>query len=1246
MVSVLSYRFTVWVIVGLISLVGMSFLILSSNQGSVAVSNLVPPTELFFSEYIEGSSNNKSLEIYNGTGVAMDLAAGSYDVQIFFNGSTTPGNTISLTGMVADGDVYVLAHSSASATILAEADQTSGSLTYNGDDAIVLRKAGVVIDSIGQVGFDPGTEWGSGLTSTADNTLRRKSSICQGDTDFTDAFDPSIEWDGFATDTFTGLGSHTATCVPPPPQCTLVPAMDTNPVGTSHTVTVTVTQNGSPVSDVSVSFNVTTGPNASATGTGTTDTNGQASFTYTSNGLVGTDTIEANGTVNGTPFSCIATKTWIVIPPLIINEVDSDTVGTDALEFVELFDGGVGNTSLDGLVVVFYNGSNDQSYAAFDLDGLSTDADGYFVLGSAAVAGVDLVFADNLLQNGADAVALYAGDAADFPTGTAVTTTNLIDALVYDTNDADDAGLLVLLNPGQPQVNEAGGGDSEADSNQRCPNGSGGERNTNTYLQAAPTPGAENLCPSDVGCTLAPASATNPVGSSHTVTVTVTQSGSPVSGVTVTFTVSSGPNSGATGSDITDANGQASFTYTSNGLAGTDTIETNGTVNSTLFSCLATKTWVAIPPLIINEVDSDTPGSDTMEFIELFGGGVGNTPLDGLVLVFYNGSNDQSYAAFDLDGFSTDANGYFVLGNAAVPGVDLVFADNTLQSGADAVALYFANAADFPNGTLVTTTNLIDALVYDTDDADDAGLLVLLNPGQSQVNEGGGGDSAAESNQRCPNGSGGARNTNTYGQGVPTPNAANTCVARGVCSLRPASATNQVGSSHTVTVTVTVRDAPVRGLRVTFRVTSGPNVGEAGLSVTDLDGQASFSYTGSGGVGVDSIQASGEVNGLPFACTATNEWLDVACALDPSTDTNPVGSSHTVTATVTSEGSRVSNVSVNFRVVAGPNAGATGSAMTNARGQARFTYSSNGMIGTDTIRASGTVRGVSFSCTATKTWVVVMPDQTKIAFTSTRDGNREIYVMNTDGSQQTRLTNHPADDFEPAWSPDGQHIAFTSQRDGNDEIYVMNADGSHPRNISNHPSSDSNPAWSPDGSMIAFTSRRDGNDEIYVMNADGSHPRRLTFNSAPGSRSRDVQPTWSPDGAMIAFTSHRDGNDEIYVMDADGSHLTRLTNHPRADDDPVYSPDGQRIAFTRRGRGIFVMDADGSNPTRLAISGAGVADPTWSPDGFKIALVNGFSSRSDIFVVNADGSNLTRLTNNRAIDADPTWQPRSTTLTP
>jgi predicted extracellular nuclease len=202
------------------------------------------PTELFISEYIEGTSNNKAIEIFNGTGAPVNLTAGGYVVSMYFNGATTPGTTVNLNGTIAPGDVFVLAHSSAVQAILDQADQTSSASWYNGDDAVALRRGtaeGIAtIDVIGQVGLDPGTEWGSGDVSTMDNTLRRKPSVQAGDTNGGDAFDPSVEWDGFATDTFSGLGSHSITTGgdPAPTVASTSPANGATEVAASTDVTI------------------------------------------------------------------------------------------------------------------------------------------------------------------------------------------------------------------------------------------------------------------------------------------------------------------------------------------------------------------------------------------------------------------------------------------------------------------------------------------------------------------------------------------------------------------------------------------------------------------------------------------------------------------------------------------------------------------------------------------------------------------------------------------------------------------------------------------------------------------------------------------------------------------------------------------------------------------------------------------------------------------------------------------------
>ncbi len=192
---------------------------------------------------------------------------------------------------------------------------------------------------------------------------------------------------------------------------------------------------------------------------------------------------------------------WSLSPPgadiytgVRINEVDPDQPGADAAEFIELY--GDANASLDSLVVVFFQGgAGDVSYAAYDLDGYALDANGFFVLGNSDVPGVQLVFANNSLQNGADGIAIYVGDAADWPNTQVALSTNLVDAMVYGTNDPDDAGLLAILTPGQLQLNDAG---NSALSFSRVPDG-GAPMVTSTYVNQAVTPGFTNVLPCSGG---------------------------------------------------------------------------------------------------------------------------------------------------------------------------------------------------------------------------------------------------------------------------------------------------------------------------------------------------------------------------------------------------------------------------------------------------------------------------------------------------------------------------------------------------------------------------------------------------------------------------------------------------------------------------------------------------------------------------------------------------------------------------
>jgi len=256
----------------------------------------------------------------------------------------------------------------------------------------------------------------------------------------------------------------------------------------------------------------------------------------------------------------------------------------------------------------------------------------------------------------------------------------------------------------------------------------------------------------------------------------------------------------------------------------------------------------------------------------------------------------------------------------------------------------------------------------------------------------------------------------------------------------------------------------------------------------------------------------------------------------------------------------------------------------------------------------------------------------RIAFTSNRDGNADIYVINSDGSGLTRLTTDPAIDDWPDWSPDGARIAFTRIINSQRQIFVMNADGSGQVDLSNNAWYEDAPDWSPDGQRIAFGSTRVGNAmQIFVMNADGSGVTQLTTTAA-----RNYSPDWSPDGKHIVFESERDGNREIYSMNADGSGQTRLTNTPEAEYGPVWSPDGQHIAFQRGG--IFVMNADGSGLRQLTNNDD--YHPAWSPDGKLIAFDTGRDGNRELYSMNADGTGVRRLTNNAVLDINPVWQPR------
>ena len=291
--------------------------------------------------------------------------------------------------------------------------------------------------------------------------------------------------------------------------------------------------------------------------------------------------------------------------------------------------------------------------------------------------------------------------------------------------------------------------------------------------------------------------------------------------------------------------------------------------------------------------------------------------------------------------------------------------------------------------------------------------------------------------------------------------------------------------------------------------------------------------------------------------------------------------------------------------------------------------------------------------------MVCVEARARIAFTSTRDGEVEIYVMDADGGNPQNLTNNNGLDTYPSWSPDGMRIAFMSDRhldplNRNWDIYVMDAEGGNPQNLTDHPFPDMDPSWSPDSKHIAHVTGH-GSLEICVMDFDGGNFRNLTRNFH-----RNRFPSWSPDGERIAFVSDRDGNHEIYMIDVDGRNEQRLTNNRFDDMDPSWSPDGRWIVFSAVRTGhfenwgrvtskIYVMDADGQNPRRLTNNRFDDMDPSWSPEGKRIVFVSGRAWHFDtfeIYVMDADGQNPRRLTNNDRWDGEPTWDPSALAVSP
>ena len=287
-------------------------------------------------------------------------------------------------------------------------------------------------------------------------------------------------------------------------------------------------------------------------------------------------------------------------------------------------------------------------------------------------------------------------------------------------------------------------------------------------------------------------------------------------------------------------------------------------------------------------------------------------------------------------------------------------------------------------------------------------------------------------------------------------------------------------------------------------------------------------------------------------------------------------------------------------------------------------------------------------------WFATSPLWGKIVFYSFRDGNTEVYKMNSDGSNQTRLTFNEASDSSPVWSPNGRQITFQSKRDGNWEVYVMDADGKNQRRLTRHPGIDGYPDWSPGGSYIAFDSSRGGKEpnqdiDIFVMNADGSNVRQIT---RLGFASR---PKWSPDGKRIAFEAVVDNGRQVYVVNADGTHRWQVSK-PEPDAAMFvrgWSPDGKRILYTaaigaKSNNASFIiatLDSSGRSKVkkweRVPLPKMPISLASWGADGKSLLFSGASQANWDIYRYLIDSGQLIQLTFHFRKDTSPQeWNPR------
>jgi len=262
----------------------------------------------------------------------------------------------------------------------------------------------------------------------------------------------------------------------------------------------------------------------------------------------------------------------------------------------------------------------------------------------------------------------------------------------------------------------------------------------------------------------------------------------------------------------------------------------------------------------------------------------------------------------------------------------------------------------------------------------------------------------------------------------------------------------------------------------------------------------------------------------------------------------------------------------------------------------------------------------------------------RIAYASRGSHASELYVMDYDGHNPVLLTGNRSINLSPRFSPDGTQLAYTSYRDGNPDLYLLNLATGQRDKISALPGLNIAPAWSPDGEWLALSLSKDGGTNLYLMRPMGRGLHRLT-----NSMGISVSASFSPNGRQVAFTSDRGGAPQIYVIDIEGTNLQRLTFEGNYNASPKWSPRGDKIAYISNQGGdgfqVYLMNSDGSGVQQMTTLGTN-EDPSWSPDGRHLVFSStrgGRGGQKNIYVMHADGSGQRQLTQDGFKNFAPDW---------